>query len=116
MQIEIHRAEQLIPDSSTSDVEIVIALLKRYKSPGSYQFPAELIQAGGEILGIQIHKLINSIRNKEEFSDQWKKSVILPVHEKGDKTDCSIYRGMSLLSTSYKILSNIFLSRLSPYI
>jgi hypothetical protein len=30
--------------------------------------------------------------------------------------NCSDYYGISLLSTSYKILSNILLSRLSPYI
>ena len=29
--------------------------------------------------------------------------------------DCNIYRGISLLSTSYKILSNILLSRMTPY-
>jgi hypothetical protein len=46
--------------------------LKRYKSPGSDQNPAELIQAGGEILRSKIHKLINSIWNKEELPDQWK--------------------------------------------
>jgi hypothetical protein len=32
---------------------------------------------------------------------------------KGDKTECSNYRG---ISTSYKILSNILLSRLSPHV
>jgi hypothetical protein len=37
------------------------------------------------------------------------------IHKKGNKTDCSDYRGISLLSTSYKILSNILLSRLIPY-
>jgi hypothetical protein len=62
-----------------------------------------------------IHKLVNSIWNKEELSDQWKESTIVPTHKKGDKTDGNNYRGISLLSTSYKILSNILLSRLSPY-
>jgi hypothetical protein len=76
---------------------------------------AELIQAGGEILLSEIHTLINSILNKEELPEQWKESIIVPVHKKGDKTECGHYRGISLLSTSYKIVSNILLLRLSPH-
>jgi hypothetical protein len=96
-------------------VEIAIAKLKKYKSPDSNQIPAEPIQAGGEILLSEIHKLINSVSNKETLPDQWKESIIVPVHKKGDKTDCNKYHGTSPLSTSYNILSSILISRLSLY-
>jgi hypothetical protein len=63
--------------------------LKKYKSPGSDEIRVELIQAGGEMLLSAIHKLVNSIWNKEELPDQWKESIIVPVHKKGDKTGCN---------------------------
>jgi hypothetical protein len=106
-QTEIHTAEPLVSDPSPCEVEIAIAKLKRFKSPGSDQIPAELTQAGGEILCSKIREVINSNWNTEKLPDQWKESIIVPIHKKGDKTDCSNYRGISLLSTSYKILSNI---------
>jgi hypothetical protein len=112
-QIEVHMGEPLVPGPSL-EVETAFAKLKKNKSPGSDEIPAELIQAGGEILLSVIHKLINSTWNEQELPDQWKESSIVPVHKKGDKTDCNNYHGLSLLSTSYKMLSNIFLSRLSP--
>jgi hypothetical protein len=65
-QIEIHTAEPFRSNPSPFGVEIAIAKLKRYKLLGSDQIPAELIQAGGETLQFEIHKLINSIWNKEE--------------------------------------------------
>ena len=53
--------------------------------------------------------------NKEELPEEWKELIIVPVYKKGEKTDCSNYGGISLLSTAYKILSNILLSRLTLY-
>jgi hypothetical protein len=93
--------------SGPFEVEIAIAKLERYKSPGSNHISAEIIQAGGEILCSEIHKIINSISNREKFSDQWKESMIVPVHKMGDETACTNYPGVSLLSSSYKTLSNI---------
>jgi hypothetical protein len=86
-QTEVHMAEPLAPGPNRLEVEITIAKLKKHKSPGSDEIPAELIQAGGEILLSALHKLINSIWNKEELPDQWKESIIVPVHKKGEKTD-----------------------------
>jgi hypothetical protein len=48
--------------------------------------------------------------------EEWKESIIVPIYKKGDKTDCSNGRGISLLpKLCTKILSNILLSRLTPY-
>jgi hypothetical protein len=46
-QTKILTAEELVPQPSSSEFEIAIEKLKRYKSPGTDQIPAELIQAGG---------------------------------------------------------------------
>jgi hypothetical protein len=82
-QIETRTAELLVPDPTPFETEIDIAKLKRYKSPGSDQIPAELIQAEGEILCSKIHNLINSIWNKTDLPDHWKVSIIVPIHKKG---------------------------------
>jgi hypothetical protein len=47
-QIEIHIAEPLVPDPRLFEVEIAIAKLKIFKSPGGDQILAELIHAKGE--------------------------------------------------------------------
>jgi hypothetical protein len=114
--MDIHTAEPLVPEPSLVKVEIAIGKLKSYKSPGTDQIPAKLIKAGGETLYSEIHRLICFVWNKEELPQQWKESIIVPIYKKGDKTDCNNYRGMSLLSTAYKILSNILLARLTPYV
>jgi hypothetical protein len=89
--------------------------LNSNKSPGIDQMPAELIKAGGGTIRYAIHKLIIPIWNKEELPEEWKESIIVPAYKKSDKTDCSNYRGISLVSTTYKILSSILLSNLTPY-
>jgi hypothetical protein len=43
--------------------------LKKNKSPGSDRIPKEFIPAGDETLQSEIHKLINSMWNKEELPD-----------------------------------------------
>jgi len=61
-----------------------------YKSPGIDQIPAEVIQAGGNTLSSEIHKLINSIWNKEGRPQQWKKSITTPIYGKDAETDLAI--------------------------
>jgi hypothetical protein len=50
---------------------------------------AEFTQARGTTLYSEIHKHVNPVWNKEEFSQKWKVFIILLVFTEGDKTDCS---------------------------
>ena len=113
-QIEIPTADPLVPEPSAFEDELAIDKLKSRKSPGIDEIPAELIKAGGGIICLEIHKLITSIWKKAKLPEESKEPIIVPIH-KGDKRDCNNYRGISLLPTTYKILSNILLSRLAPY-
>ena len=110
-----HTAEPIVPEPSASEFELVIEKLKSYKSPGIDQIPAELIKAEGKTIRCEIHKLIISIWNKEELPEERKESIVVPTYKKGDKTDCSNYRSMSLLPTTYKTLCHILLLRLTPH-
>jgi hypothetical protein len=102
---QIQPAEPLVPEPSAFKVEMAIEKLKRHKSLVIDQIPAEIIKSGGKTIRSEINKLINSIWNKLELPEEWKESIIVPVYKKGDKKNCSNYRGISLLSNMYKMFS-----------
>jgi hypothetical protein len=114
-QTEKHTVEPLVPELSAFEVEIATEKLKSYKSRGVDHILVELIKAGGIKICPELHKLINSIWNKDELPEQWEESVVAPIYKKGNKTHCSNYCSISLLSTAFEVLSNILLSRLSLY-
>ena len=96
-QTDIHTAKPLVPEPSAFEFELVNEKLKSHKSPGIDQIPPELIKAGGKTIHCEIHKLIISIWNKEELPEEWKESIIVHIYKKGDQTDRSNYRGISLV-------------------
>jgi hypothetical protein len=87
----MHTTKPFITEPCSFKVKTTIEKLKGYKLPGIDQILAQLIHTGGNTLRSEIHELINSIWNKEELPQQWKESVNVPIHKKGDKTDCSNY-------------------------
>jgi hypothetical protein len=54
------------------------------------------MKEGGRTIRYEIHKLIISIWNKEDLPEEWNESIIVPIYKRGDKTDCSNYRGILL--------------------
>ena len=73
----MHTAEPLVPEPSAFEVELTVVKLKRRKSPGIDQISSE------------IHKLVISICNKRNCLRSGRIRFIVPIHKKGDKTNCS---------------------------
>jgi hypothetical protein len=107
---DVQQTETPTAESSTCEVEMTMEKLKGHKSPSIDQIPAQLIKAECRTI-----YSINSIWNKEELPEQWKESLIVPIYKKGYKTDCRNYSVISVFTTTYKIVSNILLSRLTPF-
>jgi len=53
-QREIHTVEPLVPEPSAFEVELAIEKIISYKSPGTGQIPAEMINAGGRTVRSEI--------------------------------------------------------------
>jgi len=68
-----------------------------------------LKQGVGQFTVKSINLFFFYLEYKEELPEEWKESVILPMYKKGDKKDFSNYTGISLLSTTHRILCNILL-------
>jgi len=96
---EIHTAEPLVPEPSAFEVEMAI---EKHQVLIIYQ--QNWLKQGVE------HSLIPYGKRRNCLRDGRGRSLY------GEKTDCRNYRSISILSNIYKILSNILLSSLTPYI
>jgi hypothetical protein len=57
-------------EPSAFEVDMAIEKLQIHKSPGIDQIPAQMIKAGGRTNLSQIHKLLNSMWNKQELPEE----------------------------------------------
>lgn len=105
-----------IPPPTLEEVQKAIHSMKNNKSAGSDGIPAELLKAAGANFISAFHQLLCKIWNAETMPEEWNHSIICPIHKKGDKNECSNYRGISLLNIAYKVLAFILCERLKPHV
>ncbi|XP_008183215.1 uncharacterized protein LOC103309478 [Acyrthosiphon pisum] len=109
------KAEPLINDITQDETDKAIDSLDNWKAHGSDNIQAELIKYSGKETWYFIFNVCQKTWRGEQMRRSWKEIIILPLHKKGVKTDCSNYRGISLLNTAYKVFSKVLLSRLTSY-
>jgi len=105
---EIHATEPLVPEPNAIEFEMAIEKLKRHRLPGIDQILAELIKVGGRTIRREVHKLINSIWNKDKLPEEWKESIIVPINKKRDTTDLIIIEACHFCQLCTKFYSTSY--------
>ena len=105
----------LEPDILESEVKWVLGSITMNKASGGDGIPAELFQ----ILKEDAVKVLCSICQQIWRTQQWpqnrKKSVFIPIPKKGNAKECSNYQTMALISHNSKIMLKILQARLQQY-
>ena len=79
------------------EVEIAVASLKKGKSSGVYNKPAELVQAGGETMIDVLTEICNRIWRTREWPTPWTQSLIITLPK---RATCSSARITELSASS----------------
>ena len=99
-----------------AEVAMAIQRFKLNKVSGYDGLPAELFKAGGDELVRCMHHFLCNIWSLESMSSDWCLSLLYLILKKGDATTSSNYRGISLLTIAYRILSSVLCERLKPFV
>ena len=63
-----------------------------------------------------MYELLRQIQEEERIPEEWKETIIVPIHKRGDRDRRENYRGIAVGNVAYKILSNIIFGKIKPYI
>ena len=88
--------------------------LKKGKSAGVDNIPAELVQAGGEDVVTALTTICNKIWQTGEWPAPWTQPLVITLPKKGNLQQCQNYRTIRLISHPSKIMLKISLNRLRP--
>lgn len=102
-------------DKPLSRDEVVAAIRQQHnkRAVGTDLIPGELLKYGGEELYTRVWELFVRMWEEERVPNEFKVSCISALYKnKGDRSDCGSYRGISLLSTPGKAFARVLLNRL----
>ncbi|KAL4100807.1 hypothetical protein QTP88_020836 [Uroleucon formosanum] len=88
--------------------------LKNHKTPGEDGIQGEVLKNLDDGTINRIHSIIESIWHEERLPEDWGTALVCPIHKKNDPQECSNYRDIALLDTTYKVLAYCILDRVRP--
>ena len=85
------------------------------KSGGGDGIPVELFQILKDDAVKVLHSICHQIWKTQQWPQDWKRSVLIPIPKKGNAKECSDYCTIALISQASKIMLKILQARLQQY-
>ena len=86
------------------------------KASGGDGIPVELFQILKDDAVKMLHSICQQIWKTQQWPQDWKRSVFIPVPKKGNAKECSNYRTIALISHASKVIFKILQARLQQYV
>ncbi|KAI8505331.1 hypothetical protein Bbelb_174400 [Branchiostoma belcheri] len=104
---------ELDAEPTMEELSKAIDSMPSWKAPGEDNIPAEVIKCGKPVLLKPLHDLLCLCWKEGKVPHSMRNSKIITLYKnKGDRSDCNSYRGISLLSIVGKVFAKVVLSRL----
>ncbi|XP_067208444.1 golgin subfamily A member 6-like protein 25 [Linepithema humile] len=97
---------------SRKEIKKAIKRLRNGKAMGADGIPGEAWKYGGEEVEEWVWKWCNRVWKGEGWPENWKEGVVVPIVNKGDGERVEEYRGVTLMSSCYKIYAITLAERL----
>ena len=86
------------------------------KASGGDGIPVELFQILKDDPVKVLHSICQQIWKTQQWPQDWKRSVFIPIPKKGNAKECSNYRTVALISHASKVMLKIVQARLQQYV
>ena len=103
---------QLEPDILEREVKWTLGSMTINKASGGDEISAELFQILEDDAVKVLHSIYQQIWKTQQGPQDWKRSIFIPIPEKGDAKECSNYHTIALISHASKVMLKILQARL----
>ena len=104
------------PDNLECEVKCALERITMNKASGGDGIPVELFQILKDDAVKVLHTICQQIWKTQQWPQDWKRSVFLPIPQKGNAKECSNYRTVALISHASKDMLKIFQASLHQYL
>ena len=106
----------LEPDMLECEVKWALGSITMNKASGGDGITVELFQILKDDAVKVLPSICQQIWKSQQWPQDWKRSVFIPIAKKGNAKECSNYRTIALISNTSKVMLKILQARLQQYV